>query len=949
LAWLCLSGWTAWATPSPAAENAFADAAAPLFERYCFDCHSDDLVEADINLQRLSSSDSFAASFKDWQRVETMLQSGKMPPDDMPQPSPTERRRLVALVRDELQKAADESAGDPGVVVMRRLTSAEYAYTIRDLTSIDLDLGGDFVDDAVGGEGFANTGVAQFMQDATLERYLEAAKRVAAHAVVGAGPLQFFRDPGKTGLEVSAINRIQEIYRAHGFRAAAGEGGEPFGLDAYPKAFYAAWRYRHREVLGGESLADVAEDQALSVRFLEHIWRVLNVPSLSFPASEVLARWRALPAPDGPDEQLEQKIHDECDAIYRDLRNWQRRLARAASHNEEAPVLAAGATVVSDDQLTRRRTGWPENLPLEARRAGVLELANLLPQVSHREPAPSDRDPIPPPYDSTYNSAERNDYHYQIKYHRDDQFLVEHILDDVTRERLDQAWTDLLTSFEYHDRFLRFVAEKYDIDLDGRTVADVDDDWVAGLAEAPREYAHRLHEGYGTMQQALRDAESRHVSDALELAHRAWRRPLHGEEEARLTEFYLRLREEDGLDHPQAIRGLLTRILVAPDFLYRVERPSDQGEPAPLSDWELASRLSYFLWSTLPDEELRRAAAAGELRKTEELARQAKRMLADEKARRLATEFFGQWFGFYQFDRFRGIDPERFGEFKDGLKGAMYDEAISFFEYIVRQDRPVREILFADYAFVSDELAAHYGMEREGANESREGDGEDDTSRGQVENLSYVEGVSRYRRGGLLGLGAVLTVTSAPLRTSPVKRGDWVLRRVLGTPVPPPPPDAGSIAADDVHEDGLTVRERLEAHRRDASCAGCHSRIDPLGFALEHFDPLGRWRETYRDGQAIDASGTLSDGTSISGLDGLRDYLKANEGLFQRMFCTKLIGYALGRTELASDSGLVAGMMLEMQNEGRFSDLVVRIVTSRQFRSRPRSPNAASQRSNEFQ
>ncbi|MBT4867583.1 MAG: DUF1592 domain-containing protein [Planctomycetaceae bacterium] len=356
---------------------------------------------------------------------------------------------------------------------------------------------------------------------------------------------------------------------------------------------------------------------------------------------------------------------------------------------------------------------------------------------------------------------------------------------------------------------------------------------------------------------------------------------------------------------------------MAPAFLYKVEISPNQPGVVPLSDLELAGRLSYFLWASAPDAELRRVAAAGRLNDPKQLAAQTRRMLRDPKARRFATEFFGQWFGFYRFDGHRGVDVERFPEFTDSLKTAMYDEAVSFFEHIVRQDRPVEEILFADYSFLNGELAQHYGVET------------------QVE-LSdaamRVADVKTFHRGGLLRLGAVLTATSAPLRTSPVKRGDWILRRVLGTPVPPPPPDAGSIPADDVLADGLTLRQRLVAHRSDASCVNCHARFDPLGFALEHFDSVGRWRDKYRDGQVIDATGTLDDGTKISGPDGLRTYLTIRQEDFHRTLCTKLLGYALGRSELLTDRPLIEQMLAGLETEGRLSDLIIKIVTGKQFR-----------------
>ena len=233
-------------------------------------------------------------------------------------------------------------------------------------------------------------------------------------------------------------------------------------------------------------------------------------------------------------------------------------------------------------------------------------------------------------------------------------------------------------------------------------------------------------------------------------------------------------------------------------------------------------------------------------------------------------------------------------------------------------------MLFADYAFLDAQLARHYGLP---ANDS--------------EQLVKVDATGQHNRGGVLRLGAVLTVTSAPLRTSPVKRGDWILRRVLGTPTPPPPADAGSIAADDVQADGQSLRERLEAHRRNATCANCHSRIDPLGFALENYDAIGRWRERYRDDRPIDAAGVLAGGAEISGPSGLLDYLKEHERQFHRMLSARLLGYALGRTELASDRPLLNEMVGQLGQGDKFSDLVTRIVSSRQFRYRSGGEPAA--------
>ena len=1041
------------------------NAGGQLFEAYCFDCHNNDAAEAGVNLEKLSADADFGRAFKDWEKVTRMLRDGKMPPEEMPQPSEAERAAMIQAIDQGLDQYIAAHAGDPGPVVMRRLTSAEYAYTIEDLTGLQLNVAEGFVSDAAGGEGFTNVGGAQFMQDSTLERYLEAAKTVASHAVIGAGPLEFFADPGQTGRELSAITRIQQIYREHGFRTAAGEGAEPFGLDLYPRALFVAWQYHFREKLGlrETTITDLANREDISARLCSHVWDVVNRDRLPFPLSSIVSQWREVPPPPDASESDARSLFEDLGYV---IREWQGMLAAAAGDEEEAAVLtagdvqvapshsfradinwAAGAEVAefeislsraSDDSIAGALVHWKNarvrfqredrrrdryrplgelvttdtaarlkfgshphgadigphdfvlagavtvpvvlrippgriaaemvvDVALDLRhgeqcivrcriadgevegetaaevgatstlladptdprvvdwQTDVAQFARLMPEVSHREPAPSDRDPIPAPFDNTYNLPERNHFHYAIKYHRDDAFFVQHIADDATRRKLDQAWTDLLTSFEYHDANLRFTNKKYSLGLDDPGIAELDQATIDRLPAEPGAFIKRWSEESQAMREALRAAETGHVEDALQFAAAAWRRPLTTEEQRRLREFYAMLRRERRLNHELAIRALLARVLVAPAFLYRAEPLDEQEGIVPLSDWQLASRLSYFLWSSAPDVELSRLAAANQLHEPSRLAAQTRRMLRDPKARRLAAEFFGQWLGFYRFDTFRGVDAGRFPEFTDGLKTAMHEEAVAFFAHIIREDQPPGEILWSDYTFLNRRLAEHYGISHDGLAE---------------EEFARIDGLAGDHRGGLLGLSAVLTATSAPLRTSAVKRGDWVLRRVVGTPVPPPPADAGSIAADDVTGDGLTVRARLEAHRREATCVNCHARIDPLGFALENYDILGRWRETYRDGSPIDASGVLSDGAKVSGPAGLRDYLRREQAKFYRTLCTKLLGYALGRPEMASDRPLIQSMMGDVRRDGRFSDLAVRIVSGRQFLSQRAAPVA---------
>jgi hypothetical protein len=547
-------------------------------------------------------------------------------------------------------------------------------------------------------------------------------------------------------------------------------------------------------------------------------------------------------------------------------------------------------TLSNEADVTKGRPAWtlladPKSPGYTKWRDDVLSFASVLPQNSQAEANPADRDPIPNDFDNTYGLPERNAFHTQLKYYRFDDFLVKNILDDKTRAELNTAWNDLYASFEFHELYVKFLEDK----------------------KAPQARIEALKAENAAVDKAILAAQPGHVEDALQFAAKAWRRPLTPLEKDRLRRFYTQSRETQKLSHPDAIRAVIARVLVSPAFLYRLEQPAQTSKRAPLTSWELANRLSFFLWSSLPDAELRRAAEKNELLDPAQLARQTKRMLADPKAARLSTEFFGQWLGFYRFDQYTGADTSRFPEFTDDLKTAMYEEATSFFDYIVRQNRPVSEIISANYTFANPLLAKHYGVKKE-----------------LTGGTQKIENANDIHRGGLLRMGAVLTATSAPLRTSPVKRGDWVLRRILGTPTPPPPPNVPPIAKDDKDAAGLTIKARLTEHMKNPTCAACHSKIDPLGFPFERYDAVGRYRQAYADGKPVEDE---------IGIEGLIQKLKSQEPQLLRNMSHKLLGYALGRTVLASDQPLV-DRLIQAGGQATFTQLATEIVTSPQFRYR---------------
>ena len=360
----------------------------------------------------------------------------------------------------------------------------------------------------------------------------------------------------------------------------------------------------------------------------------------------------------------------------------------------------------------------------------------------------------------------------------------------------------------------------------------------------------------------------------------------------------------------------LARVFVAPAFLYRLEEAPVATAAAAVSDWELASRLSYFLWSSQPDDELRAVAAGGTLHTPGVLAKQTRRMLSDARVRRLATEFAGQWLHIYDFDSLDEKSEKYFPEFAD-LRGDMYEESIRFFTDLFQSDASLLSLLNADHTFLNERLAGFYGIE-------------------EVEGTKWrrVTGIRQHGRGGILGLATTLAKQSGASRTSPILRGNWVSEVLLGEKLPRPPKEVPQLPAGETKTDGLTVRQLVAKHTSVPLCASCHQRIDPFGFALEGFDSIGRRRDRDLAGRPIDTQTKLPDGSEINGLTGLRDYLlETRRDAFLRQFYRKLLGYALGREVQLSDEPLLTEIEQRLaRSDYRFSVAVDMIVQSRQFR-----------------
>jgi hypothetical protein len=360
---------------------------------------------------------------------------------------------------------------------------------------------------------------------------------------------------------------------------------------------------------------------------------------------------------------------------------------------------------------------------------------------------------------------------------------------------------------------------------------------------------------------------------------------------------------------------VLQAVLASPDFLFRVEEDPQPGEPNnihTLNEFELASRLSYFLWSSMPDDELFQLAAKGQLRAN--LDQQVTRMLHDPKAQSLVENFAGQWLQLRQMDNV-SPDTTKFPAFDPALRDAMLTETQMFFTSIINEDRSVLDFIDGNYTFVNGKLAAFYGMPGITGDE-----------------FQRVTFPKDSVRGGLLTQASILTITSYPNRTSPVLRGKWVLENLLNDAPPPPPPNVPALKEDASAELTGTLKHRMEEHRSNPSCAVCHERMDAIGFSLENFDAIGAWRTEDANKQPIDASGTLPGGKTINGAQDLRQILLSQQDKFCQCLADRMLTYSLGRGTEPSDQRTLADIVTAMQQNGeKFSALIKAIVHSDAF------------------
>jgi hypothetical protein len=483
---------------------------------------------------------------------------------------------------------------------------------------------------------------------------------------------------------------------------------------------------------------------------------------------------------------------------------------------------------------------------------------------------------------------------------REDDHLKRLMLDDAASRELDRAWDDL-----------RFISES-----PLKQVDVFEQLWQFATQDAKPEAFEPMREPIKQGAEAFKklkiEVEPRQLQAVLDFATQAWRRPLRDAEQKELRTLYQKLRTQE-MPHAKAVRMMLARVLVAPAFLYRGEKATPGPKATPVNDWEIATRLSYFLWSSAPDAELTHLATTGKLHEPDVLAAQVKRMMKDERIRRLATEFGCQYLHVREVAELDEKSERHFPTFIN-VRESMQEEVTRFFIDLFQNDRSVLSLLDADHTFVNSTLAEHYGL----------------STAATSPDWQRVNNLHAHGRGGILGFAATLAKQAGASRTSGILRGAWLCEVVLGEKLPVPP--KGVPILPEQPPEGLTERQLVEKHSLDANCAACHRRIDPFGFALEGFDAIGRARKA-------DTKVILPDGSRVDGLNGLRSYLLENRSDdFLRQFCRKLVGYALGRSVQLSDKPLIASMLTQLKsgdhNVGAAIELIVRSPQFREVRGR---------------
>lgn len=1068
-------------------KNPVSEQLVPFLKTYCYDCHGSEKPSADLNLVKYDSPDLLATDFRVWEHVAKFVRSGEMPPEEAAQPKKEELTAFLQSLQTIMHAEAAKLGGDPGVILPRRLSNAEYNYTIRDLTGVDIRPADAFPVDPASGEGFSNTGEALLMSPGLFKKYYAAAQHVADHIDFTPTGWSFAPYPVATYADQKKLHeqRLLDFYEAHAVK--------------YDEYLTALWSFQHRPAEAKHATIETwAKERQLSPKYLRSLhdllggdpeeakhyvrairqrWQAISTTEQIRPfAKEIETLSKQLCPPEtqaivsnagnGPIQHIERRTKTAAarDTFNTALLSERRRLRveyrdvlkketvrvvlqaasvdpanskgmvvlsninftsanpnnyrpndeqrnvslveilkeqqpaefeklRFGQHphgrkiNEDALVLTAGNAIeleintedlpdgniiqlFADAELDREYSASAVRVYLQEKitdsTAGDFTFPLVNPESKLAQELADSCQQVCRVFPNRFFYVDGTrglsaGFHLIEGFFRDDQPLCKLVLSEEENRELNQLWEELdfgtqiaermLRGFVFFERSERNFMKHRDFDafkeedpelIKPETIQRLEDTYflrsnIKNLT--PEELAvHPIHtffanirEGLQRRQSLLRAAKPIYLQQVEKFAESAFRRPLTESEIAQTRTFFQKISEQPEYGIEQAVRASVIRILVSPHFCYRIDPAPPGNSVQPLPDLALASRLSYFLWSSQPDEELLAIARAGKLQDEKALVEQTRRMLKSPKVSAFALEFFGPWLRYRDFLEQESVSREVFQQFDDALKQAMFEEPTRVATRLIQQNRPVTELLSGDTTLVNRRLAQHYNLPFTGS------DGE------WVE----VSGLHNQGRSGLLGMAVFLTKNSQPQRTSPVKRGFWVVHHLLGEHIPPPPPDVVALPAKETDTDGKTIRQLLALHVEDAKCARCHVRFDGVGLAMEGFDAIGRSRQKDLAGREIDNVVKLPSGKEARGIPEFAEFL-ATERVdeFTETLSRKFLGYALGRSLQLSDQPLLAKMQNQLRkNDFRFGTLFETVVTSPQFRNqRCRDFSAAAYR-----
>jgi hypothetical protein len=962
-----------------------AKAVAPFVQKHCVQCHGEEKPKAGLSLHTFTNEKAILKERKLWDAALHLIESGEMPPAKQPRPTADEKAALVKTVRAIYAKA-DTGKPDPGRSLIRRLTRTEYGNTVRDLLQLDLDFKPEFElpTDALT-HGFENNAEALTISPLLVDRYLVAAQMVAERAIRAEFPkrellTEGFYSPDYRG----AVKEVPVAKVLEAMTALA---------DANPKD--ALVRFRLARAHAAAYAKKSGTLPVLPGKESEGVWFGFYPPHLPFEVSRVndpvklkaadeqleraTARYREVIRlqPENPSARLGLawcQLHagDKAQAMA----NFRETLEAAwIKEKELRPVDWKASSIV--------REGAYHLTTLLDKTEDATEIKSLN-QRAEQIKKPSESSPwrkyrlldssggLPEFTGPLFLDGQSRDAPPILRYGSTDEFLFRVTLfteqssepvrvavfvggpglpEHSTAEERNQILGEIKHR-DYQSVKILKIAEVTALSIEapqqieipvsrrGRSgpIGILGIGLIKPKSDASPVRLHFKFEAEGPLlpishQHILAcSADKSQAEQTREiigrLLPRAYRRPVTKDEIEAIAKFADRAvakgkKWEVGMQHA------LMAMLCSPKFLFRAElddRP-DSTSPPRIGEFELASRLSYFLWSSLPDDELFKLA--GDKKLSANLEAQVRRMLKDPRSKALVDNFALQWLRLDSLKTHQ-VDPKLFPNIDKELREAMLQESQAFLHYMLREDRSLLEVIDANYTFLNQRLANHYRIadtlgNPTGAKAEKNGD--------PIPRDRFVRvQLQGSERGGMLTHASILTMLSPPTRTSPVKRGTWVLDNILGTPPPPPPPDVPEL--DQKETKVTSLRERLEQHRANAVCASCHSKIDPLGFAFENYDAVGAFRKT-EGNKAIDASGTLPDGRKINGMADLKKTLLADKERFARHVTEKMLTYALGRGVEYYDKRAIDRIVSEMaKDDFKFPRMVIAIAQSDPFRLR---------------